>query len=285
MSLIVDDLQLHNRAGGWHFDLTVGRHALPSTRVTTTQIPFRHGLRGEPAFGNLRRLEIESRVLAIPDPDAHQAFLDDLKRRLDPTRGEPVIVRDTLPNGLERWCFAWSRACDVVRVGGLSASPMHEASIMLEALDPFWYSSNGAATLDSGLLLDNGEHLDQGAEVVIAPTSTSHQLTIDTLGSAEVERIRIRMLGPSAGPPGFEADTPAGPVGFVLAAPLAAGELLELDNAARRALVAGVSVRADMTLQAANRHGEYARLRPGTNTIRILGQPAQARILFTPTHL
>jgi hypothetical protein len=34
-----------------------------------------------------------------------------------------------------------------------------------------------------------------------------------------------------------------------------------------------------------NQHGEYFRLKPGVQTLRILGQPAEVRLLITPTYL
>lgn len=285
MSLIVDGLQLQDRAGGVYFDMPVGRHDLPLARVATSSVPFRAGLRGERSFADRRRIELESRVLAIADAVAHQAFIDDLKRRLDPSRGEPLLVRDLLPTGLERWCYAWSRALDVERVGGRTATPMHQASVVLEALDPFWYGTYGLSALDSGLLLDDGEALDQGGEIVVAPTSTTHALSFDTQGTADVERIRLRLSGPSVAGPGIEVDTPAGVVGFVMADALADGELLEIDNFERSTLLGAAVARQHMSLRPANRNGEYVRFLPGLNTVRILGQPAEVRILLTPTYL
>ena len=509
MSLIVDGLQLQDRAAGVYFDMVHGRNELPRVRAAESVIPFRSGVRFETSLADRRTIHLESRVLAVAD--THQEFIDDLKRRLDPTRGSPIIIRDLLPTGLERWCAARSRAFDIERIGGLNDTPMYHASAALEALDPFWYSSYGAATLDAGvpsldpiyaarvlelgpaaywrlasladasghglaltangavvaggaagllvgdsdaattfpgadtdylqspalaalglayslaawvrpegagvsagiflsggtsrpylrhinddvsfvftdsggaqqtiatpaddlprnvdsfvvathdgstarvhvngveraasaiasqapgalsfrigrwgsaalpftgrvdeaaifgralsaaevadlysagavehysgsdpLLLDNGESLDSGAETVLAPSSPSHEFALNTLGTADVERVRVRMVGPSVEAPGFEVDTPAGVIGFQLASPLVGGEILEVDNYARTVLLDGVSARGSMTLGAANRHGEYARLRPGNNTVRAIGQPAEVRILFTPTYL
>lgn len=287
MSLFIDDLQLHNRAGGWYFDLVVGRHSLPSLRTVTTLIPFAHGLRGEPSFADQRRLELESRLLAVPDPDAHQAFLDSLKRHLDPTRTTPVLVRDLLPTGVERWCRAWPRALDVERVGGRTATPMHAASAVLEALDPFWYTSWGALTLDSGLALDDDEELDTGGETIVIPPTD--EIDLDAIGSTDVARIRIRFIGPSAGPVGIEVISTPEPIGFTSTVSLGVGERVTVDNAARSAhrdigTVIG-TVRGAMTLRPGNRHGEYVRLVPGINRIRIHGAPAQTRIKYLPTWL
>lgn len=137
--------------------------------------------------------------------------------------------------------------------------------------------------IGSGSTLDDGLTLDASAEIVIVPSSISHTVAFDTLGTADVERIRIRMTGPSLMPPGIEVDTPDGVVGFVLASALVAGETFDLDNYARTAVIGVTPQRRFMTLKAANRNGEYVRFRPGLNTVRILGQPASARILFTPT--
>jgi hypothetical protein len=287
MSLIVEGLQLHDRPGGVYFDMLTGRHELPASRFATSMIPFWAGQRQDVSLADRRRIELESRVLAIPNAAAHQAWIDDFKRRLDPSRSTPVLIRDTLPSGLERFGWAWPRALDVERVGGRTATPMHAASVALEGLDPFWYSPYGALALDDDVVLDDDELLDAGGEIVV--TSPITEITFDAGGSAEVQRVRVRFVGASSAGVGIENLTTPELVGFTSTEVLAGGDRITVDNFRRRAhrdLGAGLgSIRASMTMRDGNRHGEYLRLLPGSNTLRVLGAPAEARISFFRTWL
>lgn len=142
----------------------------------------------------------------------------------------------------------------------------------------------GPAPAPDGFL-DDGGVLDDGGEVVVTPSSTIHALALDTVGSAAVEKVILRFVGPSLTPPGIEVDTPEGIVGFVMAAALAAGQELVVDTAAGTALIGGISQRGSMTLQAANAHGEYVHLLARNNSIRLLGAAARVGLTFNSTWL
>lgn len=127
--------------------------------------------------------------------------------------------------------------------------------------------------------LDTGLALDASADVVIVGTAT-----VDTLGTAASERVRVTFTGPSTGTVGLMTGS-AYPVGFTVARSLAAGEVLVVDNVARTALIGAVSVRNLMTLAAGNRHGEYLRLPTGRVILRAIGGAAETRVTFDPAYL
>lgn len=265
--------------GRWRFWVAEGRDELPTARTSSQLIPFRRGRLHQAGTADRRPLEVRGYLKDATDA-AMRAQLDLLKGLLDPEADEMGTLVDDFEDGSRRWIRAASR--DVIsRYAGTAGRML---SIQLDALDPYWYGSNGYSALDSGLLLNDGNALDQGAWIVVTPTATVHALDIDIPGTADIERIRVEMTGPSSAPPGLEVVTPDGAVGFTLGAALAVGQVVELDNSQRTVLIAGVSQRAGMVLKAANRHGEYVRLMPGATTIRVLGQPSQVRILFTPTY-
>lgn len=228
----------------------------------------------------MRQIELAGYV-DIVDAGLFVARIDTWKKALDPTAAEPVLILDSLEDGTQRYCWAVPTSFLWTHLVPQKA----RISVELDALDPFWYGVYGNSTMDSGLIMDNGEVMDSSGEITVTPTSTSYSITLDPASTAEVERIRIRFVGPSLSAPGIEVDTPDGLVGFVMTAALATGEELTVDARARTVTIAGVTQRAAMTLKAANRHGEYVRFRPGTNTVRVLGMPATARILFSPTFL
>jgi hypothetical protein len=281
MSLLLDGYEVQREVDGVYLSIARGRgrHEIPSVRARSSLIPFRHGRRHELGIDDVRLLELVGSI-SKPVTTAFVAEVDKLKGILTADR-EPWAMIDTLPDGQQRWINVVGRNAVWQWVNPHTL----RLSAELEAHDPFWYSVYGISTLDSGLLLDNGEALDQGGEVVVTPTSTSHPLALDTLSTADVEAIRLRMTGPSVTAPGIEVDTPDGIVGFVLAAALTSGQELEVVNATRTAFIGLAAQRQNMILRPANRHGEYVRFRPGLNTVRILGQPTQARLLFPRTFL
>jgi hypothetical protein len=207
---------------------------------------------------------------------AKRVYIDGIKAKLEPT-GLPRTLVATLEDGSKRWINAVPRN---LLPGDGWGSDFRSFSIEWEALEPYWYGSFGVLTLDTGYLLDGGESLDSGTEVILTDSAF-----IDTQGTADIERVRIRFIGPSTGPVGLQATGIAAPVGFSVARTLAAGEVLEVDNQARTALLDGVSVRSLMTLLPGNSHGEYLRLPPGPTTLYATGGAAQTRVLFTPTYL
>jgi hypothetical protein len=268
------------------FAITEGLDELPAVRGDDDLIPFRTGRLATTHTADHRPVVATGWVAGTsgipPAPDtSYRAYLDGLKQVLDPTRLPATLVA-TLTDGSTRWIPAVPRSLIGGEMVGHEFRPL---SISWEALDPYWYGSNGYATLDSGLFLDDGHTLDEGAAVVVTPTSASHELTVDTLGNADVQRVLVSFTGPSVAGPGIEVVTPDGLVGFTYVPALTAGQTLTVDNDDRTVVVASVSQRASLALMGANRHGEYVRLGPGANTVRILGYPASARILFIPTYL
>lgn len=264
----------------WRFWIERGRDELPTVRSSSEVVPFRRGLLHKPGLGGTRRLEVRGYIQEA-DLAGLLATRDEIKRLLDPEADVLGILADTFEDGSVRWIRAIPRTADATYAG--EARRLY--SIELEALDPYWYGAWGTLALDGGYTLDDGWSLDASAEVVVVPASTAQAVLIDTLGSADVERVTLRLTGPSTTAPGFETALPDGSVaGFVMAGPLAAGEELVVDNFARVATVGGVTVRNELSLRAGNRNGEYLRLLAHMNTCRVLGQPAEARIHFTPTY-
>lgn len=262
--------------GRWRFWIAEGRDDLPEVRSSSQVIPFRRGRLHKPGIADLRPLEVRGYIKDVTDA-AMRADLDVIKGLLDPEALAMGTLVDDFENGSVRWMRAIPR--DVIPRYGGKATRLF--SIALDALDPYWYGSWGTLSLDSGLYLDSGLSLDSGAEVVITAPATTFDL--DTLGTADVERIRVRFVGPSAGPVGLDT-VGATPVGFTVARTLDAGEVLEVDNYARTILLGGVSLRNVTTLLEDNRHGEYIRLPAGPVTLRASGGAAETRILFNPTY-
>lgn len=281
MSLLLDGYEAQRPNEGIHLSVARGRGRIepPPTRRSSSVIPFRAGRRLTPGYADSRRLELVGWVTK-PDPEELVAELDALKVVFDPSR-DPWLLLDTLPNGDVRWI----RVVGANLMGAYRNPHTYDLSAELIADDPFWYSAYGTSTLDSGLVLDAVDLLDQGGPIVVTPTAASHPINFDSMSTGDVERIRIRLVGPSSTGVGIEVDTPDGVVGFVMASALSAGQVLIVDNHKRTALIGTLSQRQGMTLRAANRHGEFIRFRPGVNQLRVLGQPGSAHILFTRTYL
>ncbi|MEW6223201.1 MAG: hypothetical protein AB1627_01090 [Chloroflexota bacterium] len=270
------DLQPAHRR--WRFWIEQGRDELPDARTSSDLIPFRRGRLHQPAAADRRVLEVRGYIQEA-SLSAFRAQHDTLKGLLDPEAETPGTLVDDFEDGSARWIRAVPRNL-MSRHGGEATRLL---SIELEALDPYWYSAWGSLALDAGYALDEGLTLDSSAEIIVVPTSTAHVIPIVIPGTADCERVSVRMTGPSVAAPGV--DVPGStPIGFLLGTPLAAGEVAELDNAARSVTVDGVTARASLDLLPGNRHGEYLRLPRGTTALRVLGQPAEARILFTPTY-
>lgn len=225
-------------------------------------------------------LELRGYIKETTDP-ALRAQLDLFKRLLDPERAEPGTLADDFEDGTVRWIHATPR--DVMdRYGGKATRLL---SIELEALDPYWYGTWGTLALDADLFLDAGLALDGSAEIVILGSA---DFALANPGTADSERIRVTITGPSAGPVGVEV-VGSEPVGFSYPA-LATGQLLIVDNQERTVTLASsagppANGRRDLTLRPGNVHGEYLRLPPGAQTIRVTGGAATTRIRFTPTYL
>ncbi len=263
----------------WRFWIAQGRDDLPGARTSADLIPFRRGRLHQPATADVRRLELRGYITET-DLAGLLATRDEIKRLLEPERDDPGILTDTFEDGSIRWIRAIPRSADATYAG--QAKRLY--SILLEALDPFWYGAWGSLALDVGADLDDGYVLDGSADLVVVPTSPAHVVEIDAFANAEIERVRVTFTGPSVSGPGVELVRPgASAIGFQMATALAAGEVLVVDNWARTAAIGTVPRRADMALRDGNRHGEYVHLLPRANTIRITGQPAEARLQFTPT--
>lgn len=270
--------------------ITEGLDELPTVRGSDDLVPFRTGRLPLPRWGDSRRLVLDGWIAGTAGasaPASFRGYVDSVKRALDPAGDEERVLVATLEDGTTRWIRCRPRN---LMWGERYGDEARLVSVELEALDPYWYSPYGFATLDSGLFLDNGELLDQGAEIVVTPTSTVHDVPLTIPGTAECERVRVSLLGPSTAAVGVEVVAPD-PIGFShpalgelrLAGQAFSGERLHIDNHERTVALDGSTARRDLTLRSGNRHGEYLRLPPGTQTIRILGKPAEARLLFTPT--
>lgn len=258
------------------FAITEGLDTLPATRGVDTVIPFRRGKLAQAHLADTRHIVATGWIAgAGAAPRAsYRGFVDELKSHLDPTE-DPRLLVVRLEDGQTRWIRAVPR--NILPGQGLGGE-FSAMSIEWEGLDPFWYSSLGALSLDAGHYLDTGEALDTGAEIVITGAGDAE---IDTVGNAPVERVRVRIVGPSSGPVGLET-VGASPIGFTVARTLGSGEVLEVDNDGRTCEIGGVSVRNLMTLSAGNRHGEYLRLPAGAVALRATGAAAQTRVAFDP---
>lgn len=276
IGLAFDGYQLQRPDLDLIFEITEGLDTLPTTRGVDTIIPFRRGRLAQPHLADTRHIVATGWIAgsgAAPR-SSYREFVDELKAHLDPST-DPRLLVATLEDGSARWIRAVPR--NLMPGDGIGGE-FRALSIEWEGLDPFWYSSLGSLMLDSGHVLDSGESLDTGAEIVITGTGDAE---IDTVGNAPVERVRVRITGPSSGPVGLET-VEAAPIGFTVARTLGSGEVLEVDNDGRTCLVDGVSVRNLMTLSAGNRHGEYLRLPAGVVALRATGDAAQTSVAFDP---
>lgn len=264
-------------------EITEGLDELPELRTHQQVIPFRHGQRADMSYAHARPIVL-SGLISGPsgnERSAYRAYVDEVKASFSPFRTGLLVA--TLEDGTTRWIHAMPLDMRYTPiVPGAS-----NVSIELIAHDPFWYSAYGVLNLDSGVEMDDDELMDAGGEIVV-PSGTT-EVTFTNTGTAEVERIRARFIGASGGSVGIENLSTPELVGFSIAQTLAAGQRITVNNyhrTARRDLGAGQgNVRGSMTLRAGNRNGEYLRLLPGSNTLRILGAPAEARITFFPTWL
>jgi len=276
IGLVYDGFDLQRADLDIMFQITEGLDELPETRGSDDLIPFRHGRLAQDRMADRRPVVAVGWVTrpSTSDPIAYRAYVDALKERLDPT-GLPRLLVATLEDGTLRWISAVPR--DLIG-GPALGSDFRPFSIEWEAVDPYWYGSWGMIALDSIYRLDAGEFLDSSAELVLT-TLTGE---VETMSTADAERVRVRFTGPSLSSVGLEVVD--GAIGFTVTRTLAAGETLEVDNFNRTVLLGGVSLRNLMSLSTGNRHGEYIRLPAGRVALRVIGSPAETRILFNPTY-
>lgn len=280
MSPIWQGLDLAPAHRRWRFWVAEGRDELPEVRVSSEVIPFRRGRLHQRSLADQRSLELRGYVQETTDL-AMREQLDLLKTLLDPERFEPGLLEDDFEDGTHRWIRAVPRNL-MPRYAGQGRRLL---SIDLQSLDPYWYGAYGIGTLDSGLALDTGRILDGSADIVIAG---SGDYVLSNPGSADSQRVRVVINGPSSGPVTVEV-TGSQPVGFSFGVALAAGQTLTVDNHDRTVSLATkfkpmTNARKDLSLRPGNEHGEYLRLRPGAQTIRVSGAPATTRINFLPTY-
>jgi hypothetical protein len=278
VGLVWDDYDLQRPDLDVMFELTEGLDELTGTRGDDQVIPFRAGRLAQSRTADRRPLVGSGWVTGRTPTavSAYRAYVDGLKAKLDPT-GPPKLLVATLEDGSKRWISAVPR--DLIGGPG-SGADYRPFSIQWDGLDPFWYSPLGQLTLDSGLLLDDGYVLDSSAEIVVSAAASLFDVIVVNPGSADTDLVAIRMAGASLGVVGIENATTG--VGFSAGVALTAGQELLVDVRGRTIERAGVSVRSTTTLFAANQHGEFFRLRPGTNRIRITGKPTETRLLFNP---
>jgi hypothetical protein len=263
------------------FQITEGLDTLPETRGDDQLIPFRTGRLAQSRMADRRPVVAMGWVTrpSVSQTPAYRAYLDGLKAKLEPTALPRVLVA-TLEDGSKRWINAVPR--DLLPGDGWG-SDFRSFSIEWEALDPYWYSAYGSATLDSGLYLDAGWYLDDGADLTVAG---SGDYALTNPGTADSEKVRVIVTGPSSGAVGVEV-AGAVPVGFTYPL-LATGETLTVDNDARTVVLTSaappVNGRQNLILRPGNEHGEYLRLPPGAQTIRVSGNPVSTRIHFLPAY-
>lgn len=277
------------------FEITEGLDELPEMRGEDQLIPFRTGQLPGLRLAHRRPVVLTGHIMGSGSAprSVYRAYVDGLKGIFDPAAG-PGILAATLPDGTNRWINAVAR--NIIGGEGFGGE-FRSLSIELEALDPYWYGAWGTLAMDAGYELDAGEVLDSSAEVVIVPTSANHAIDIDALGTAEIERLRFTMTGPSTGPPGFYVTIGGVEFGWTFGGPgtiypalvLPAGQVLIVDNYARTVTLNDpgstvlVPYRNLLVLRAGNARGEYARFRVGVNACRVTGFPAECRIQLTPT--
>jgi hypothetical protein len=269
MSLVLGGLELQPADKRWRFWLAEGMDNVPEVRGASQVIPFRTGRVQMERFADRRKLVLPGYVRA----HNIRAAVDSLKSVLTPLDTEQVLV------WVDPMGYAGSRWTNVVVQNVLAdvrAGNVRSYSIELEA-DPFWYSDWGAWTLDEGLHMDEGLFMDEGDVVTITPDSTDYTATFGTGGTGPVTAVRVEVDGASSGTVGVKNDTTD--VGFTFPA-LSADDNLIVASGARTVTLEGTPSRGSLTLNSANKHGEYISLEPGSNTIRVTGQPAEVRIYF-----
>lgn len=266
-----------------------GLDNLPVFRGNDQILPFRTGRLPGQQFADHRPIVASGWVAgsgALPR-SSYRAYVDELKLHLDPRKGPRFMVA-TLADGSTRWITA---RADNLLPGEHIGDEFALFSIQWDACDPYWYGTWGTLAADSGLFADAGYYADSSADIVVVPTSPSHEISIDTLGTADVEWVRVTFKGPSVAPPGCLVTMPSGEqVGFTFSTALSgsgfglAADVLIVANHQRLVLLNGTGKRNLLTLASGNEHGEYIRLGAGVNAVRILGQPSEARITFNPTY-
>jgi hypothetical protein len=263
------------------FALTEGLDDLPQLRSADQFIPFLPGRLPSPAIPDRRAVVAVGWVTArgAAAAAAFRTYLDTLKAKLEPG-GPPRILLATLENGTQRWIRAVPR---VLIPGEGLGSDFRAFSIQWDARDPYWYGVYGSLFLDTGLLLDSGLFLDAPGETVFTPSSDPFYVNLEVPGTTDSSKVKVTVVAPSTGAVGVVAE--ADEVGFTFPTMAGGAANLIVDNELRTATQAGVSSRASLTLAAGNEHGEYIRLRPGVNRLRISGRPASVRVAFRPTYL
>lgn len=264
--------------------LSEGLDELPAVRGQDDVVPFRTGRVPRPRYGDHRRLVLDGWIAGAAGSDAaasYRAYVDAIKAVLDPTRDADIVLRATLEDGSVRWIYCRPRT---VIPGERMGDAARLVSVELEALDPFWYGSNGTLTMDSGLFMDAGLLMDSDAWVTVNPTSDPYNFEFFTLGNTDITNVRVEIDGPSTGLVRVGHLNFGEFISFQHPA-LTAEQTLVVDSDARTVLLNGVTARAAMALGAGNQHGEYFRLRAGPQTIQIIGTPAEVRLYFPATYL
>jgi hypothetical protein len=264
------------------FAITEGLDDLPAVRGSDQVIPFRPGRLALPRLADRRAVVATGWVAGgQPAPEStYRTYLDGLKAVLDPTRPPDALVA-TLENGSVRWIIA--RPANILG-GELVGHEMRPMSIEWEAVDPYWYGTFGSLTADAGYRADGGWAADSSREFVVVPPTEAYDFNLDVPGTAAARRIVARFDSPSIGICGLSNRTFADPIGFT-SVPLPVGALpMVIDNEARTIVQGGTSYRKDLTLATGNEHGEYIRLLPGRNVLRVTGKPTRLRLTFYPAY-
>lgn len=280
VGLTWDGYDVQRQDFGVLLDITEGLDDLPQLRTHHELVPFRHGRHTEEPYADRRPIVLTGLLDGRDGTDRsdYRTYVDEVKAAFTPFRGSPGRLVATLEDGSTRWIWAWPLDMrPVPLVPGAS-----KWSIELVATEPFWYSGDESIVMDSGYDMADGEFMDSGGDVVIVPDSDGYLASIIADGTAPVTAARVTFTGPSTGFTRFEDfENTIGWTGPTLAA----GDELVVDSGLRTVTLNGVQARDQLILHANNRNGEYVRLDPGTNTIRISGQPAEVRVRYTSVYL
>lgn len=273
-----DALICDRREPRWRMTLIDGLDALTGIRSTDDVIPFLPGVLWGERVADSRRLLLKG-VLFSTLPDAYRASVRLLTRAFDPTLGPGVLTATTEDGGV-RTIIAYARNI----VWDARHSPIGRAFTIELVAEPFWRSTadwGDAWTLDMGLYLDDDWTLDTASGVfTMDPDADPFHQDITTLSTTWVRDAIVTVTGPS------DDDVVvhnADGIGFRY--PQLGSETLVIDSGARTALVGMGNVRADLTVQPLNLHGEFFRMRPGVDTITVLGEPVRVTIAFRPIYV
>lgn len=271
---------LDDRAAAWKFTLTEGLDSGADFRGSDQVVPFLPGSVRWPRIADARALVLTGR-LKSDSPVLYHAAVDALMTAFDAGLGPGTLTAlidgmGTRQVGAVVKDIAW---------GGKHSPIARAVSILLDG-DPFWQSPSiwGTAwTMDMGLYADTGLTMDMATStgVVFNPVSDPDSMDFLTFSTTTVRDAIIEVDGPSSG-----AITVKNSEGVGIYYPaLVGGETLAVDCGEKTVTLNGTPVRNLMALAAPNPRGDYFFVRPGSDSLVVVGQPAEVRLTFRPTYL